>query len=97
MSLSDFEQTIRNLPIHGQIVSMSFGETRANEHFACIINKILWYKCRLYLEVDRGIEASGIHLLAVTEHTCNAKAKQKCEEWVKCLTANSNSACAFGK
>lgn len=97
MSSADFEQTIKNLPIWGQIISVSFGESKTKERFAYIINKVVWYKCRLYIEVDKGIESSGIHLLAVSEHVWLESAKKKCEEWAKCLTMNSSTASVFGK
>jgi hypothetical protein len=47
-----FQNAVSNWSIPGTVISRDFGVTNVNQRFACVINQVMWYKVRLFVEVD---------------------------------------------
>ena len=86
MNAEYFKNLVKNVPIPGTIVNEYYGATSKGQHFALIINKVLWYKLRLFLEVDNRIgeyvyeESLSEHLFHSNAKSSMSNAKQRLEQ-----------------
>jgi len=79
MDSDKFKSLAQKVKIPGSLVEVFYSQTSKGQHYALVINKVLWYALRLLLEVDERV-GNCVLMQKLGEFFFLDSAKSKCRE-----------------